>query len=874
MYPKILKLLIIPILISSFGLFDLNAEELIFTSIDVSQGLSDNQIRSISQLPDGRMVFTTNGNVNLYDGANFRYIHRAHLDEFSLTNYEGYYRVYQSTDSLLWIKDKHKLMCIDLHLEEYIQNLNTIFKKKNISHQIEDFFVDSNQRIWLLTKKGLIQPESSKTIKLFSNNGKLQDIASENEKLFLFYNNGVVDCYDISTEKKLYSCATYPQSEIINFDRTTSVIKGAHGFYQIRNGKKGGLFFFNTQRKTWEIIMVQDYKLNTMIITPQEKVYICCSKGLWIIDMKNGEKQHLSSFRNTEGELISTHITTIFLDKQQGLWIGTFNRGLMYQHPARYKFDYIRSSSFPDSTSEDIPVQAFVEDDIGNIFIRSRTSFYLYTPNSTGDKILKKVSANNIDKKALDNLYREGRGYIYNNKINTTIFKDSRGWTWTGTPDGLELSTPDSTNNRVFYIKNGMSNSYIHAILEDKKHNLWVTTSYGITKIEIDKVTKKIIFSKYNVYDGTLKGEYINGSIYEAKDDRLYFGGVDGFNVLIPEKLNTSVHSLKPVFTHLYLRGEEVAPNKYYDHRLILTKVAPYTSKITLSYNQNFLTFVFSALNYVNPAQTRYRYKMEGIDNAWNESVVYGNGDKTWSDGILRIHYTNLPAGKYNLSVMSSTDENWEKNEVTNLEIIVNVPWWKSTIAYILYLLSVILIVGGGIYAYIQITKNKLERDHKEEILLLRIRNLIEQNNNYEHKQKSNIEDNSIDNLEKPTSLNVMNTSSYSIEESDFLSKAIAIVEENIDNPTFSVSQLSQDLFMERTGLYKKLIGILDKSPSLFIRNVRLERAVQLILEQNCSIAEIAEKVGFTSSSYFSKCFHEIYGCKPSEYIEKIKKST
>ena len=67
---------------------------------------------------------------------------------------------------------------------------------------------------------------------------------------------------------------------------------------------------------------------------------------------------------------------------------------------------------------------------------------------------------------------------------------------------------------------------------------------------------------------------------------------------------------------------------------------------------------------------------------------------------------------------------------------------------------------------------------------------------------------------------------------------------------------------------------MLDQSPSLFIRNIRLQRAAQLITEGKLSITEIAEHTDFSSSSYLSKCFQEMYGCRPSEYAEKAKKST
>ena len=72
-----------------------------------------------------------------------------------------------------------------------------------------------------------------------------------------------------------------------------------------------------------------------------------------------------------------------------------------------------------------------------------------------------------------------------------------------------------------------------------------------------------------------------------------------------------------PVFTALRLYGEKVNTGKEYGNRIILSKAAPYTTEIELDYNQNFLTFEFSALNYINHERTYYRYQLEGIDPQW-----------------------------------------------------------------------------------------------------------------------------------------------------------------------------------------------------------------------------------------------------------------
>lgn len=237
-----------------------DANDFLFTSINTAQGLSDNQIRYILQLPDGRMVFTTNGNVNLYDGVHFSYLHRTAEDVSPLKQYEGCYRIYQCGDSLLWIKDYHKLMCIDLHQEKYIPHLDSYFRRKEIHEPVEDLFVDNSGRIWLLTSQELRELETGIRLALPENeHRKLQDIHSDELAVYLFYHTGEVVCYDPKTGKQLYDRAAYPASEQENFNRTSLVVKSKKGFYQLRNGRKGGFFYFNPQNRTWEKLFEQNY---------------------------------------------------------------------------------------------------------------------------------------------------------------------------------------------------------------------------------------------------------------------------------------------------------------------------------------------------------------------------------------------------------------------------------------------------------------------------------------------------------------------------------------------------------------------------------------------------------------------------------------
>ena len=101
------------------------------------------------------------------------------------------------------------------------------------------------------------------------------------------------------------------------------------------------------------------------------------------------------------------------------------------------------------------------------------------------------------------------------------------------------------------------------------------------------------------------------------------------------------------------------------------------------------------------------------------------------------------------------------------------------------------------------------------------------------------------------------------------LQQAINVINENISNPEFSVSDLSAALYMHRASLYKKLLYIPGKTPVEFIRAIRLKRAAALLENDGVYISEIAYMVGFNSPKVFAGHFREEFGCSPSEYRKR-----
>ncbi len=139
--------------------------------------------------------------------------------------------------------------------------------------------------------------------------------------------------------------------------------------------------------------------------------------------------------------------------------------------------------------------------------------------------------------------------------------------------------------------------------------------------------------------------------------------------------------------------------------------------------------------------------------------------------------------------------------------------------------------------------------------LNLRIRKLIEQRKKLRERFTNNL------NLE-PKDIAV------SSADERFLNGVMEIIEENISNSEFEVRQLQEEILMSRMQLFRKIKALTNQTPGEFIRTIRLKRAASLIDKNFGNIAQITYEVGFNNPSYFAKCFKELFGKLPSEYMK------
>lgn len=180
----------------------------------------------------------------------------------------------------------------------------------------------------------------------------------------------------------------------------------------------------------------------------------------------------------------------------------------------------------------------------------------------------------------------------------------------------------------------------------------------------------------------------------------------------------------------------------------------------------------------------------------------------------------------------------------------IDQPWWKSGWAITGFVVFLVILVGI-ITLYLRRGKKVNVTNIKNVTNVVNVTNTdFEKDNNPSLPEDSQL----------PETAEAVN------REPELILQVRALVEQHLEDSEYGVEQLAQDLCMERTGLYKKLTALTHTTPVAFIRSIRLHHAAVLLQEGKQSVNEIAELTGFSSPSYFTKCFKKEFGVLPSEY--------
>jgi ligand-binding sensor domain-containing protein/two-component sensor histidine kinase len=534
--------------------------------------------------------------------------------------------------------------------------------------------------------------------------GGIDKLNLERESFTHYYNDGT-------------TAASLPDNEVLSLlvDNSGLIWVGAH--------LGGGVTKIQKNFTKFQSIRKADEKrrgLNDDIVW---SIYRDCNKDYWVgtyrggLNFINNEKNIYKSYKfdsNNQNSISNNHIRVIKGDNFNNLWIGTYNGGVNRFNIktgkfTRFNYNSKNKNSLSSNQVQDILIEsdtviwvAAFGGGLNKLNFKTNSAYEnpvftnyahdSFNPTTISDN---RIYTLYIDKRnnlwvgtyggGLNKFNRNSETFenfqtipgnpnsLSNNKI-LSIFEDSAGFLWIGTSGGglnkLNLSTNEFKH---FTIEDGLTSGVVYGILEDNSKNLWLSTDDGIFRLE----TRNSRVTHFGLEDGLLNLEFSGGAYFKDKDGLLYFGGIKGINYFHPDSIRTNLYVPRVVISSINLYTQRLKGE---------------VDELVLSYDQNFVSFEFSSLDFSNPTENHYAFKLEGLDN-----------DLKYVDAGHRVaNYINLPAGEYSFQVWgTNSDGLWSKSG-TSVKLIIKPPFWLTW-----WFVTLIIIVVGSLLYYLSTNRIK-----------------------------------------------------------------------------------------------------------------------------------------------------------------------
>ena len=431
---------------------------------------------------------------------------------------------------------------------------------------------------------------------------------------------------------------------------------------------------------SYSIVNVPLRSFNSSIPAEVLSLYYDSKDNLWISSLYNSiikidKKGKYSEFM-TPGFVFS-----IFEDSKRNLWIGTWGGGFCkIDTETGVLLPFTEQNSILSISSDCI--LSFAEDTSGNMWIGTRGGGVNVASIDFLERGLSNFGSYKFDPNDPKSLSNNDVYCIYN---------DSRGNIWLGTGSGLNrfvLPVGESPieaimKNKGYFehysVKDGLPSANIRGIIEDNNGFLWISTTNGLARLNLDDHTI-VSFSKN---DGLQDNEFRSRACFRDNNGQIYFGGINGITFFNPDDINTSLVESKTQITGLKVQNKYVKPNQLINGNVLLDNDISVTDKIVLLPKYKDFALEFSSMNYTNIDNVRYAYRLKGYTDEWTITNRFEH----------LATYTNISEGKYIFQVKATnSDGSWSDN-ITELAIVVKPELWRSPCAIIFYLCLVFLLL-------------------------------------------------------------------------------------------------------------------------------------------------------------------------------------
>ncbi len=396
--------------------------------------------------------------------------------------------------------------------------------------------------------------------------------------------------------------------------------------------------------------------------------------GLSRFDEKSNQFFHYRYNPENSNSILHGTVRSIYEDEEGVLWFGS-KYGL---------------SSFNKKTGKILRYQS---DESNDKSISSNSVFSVAKGRNGTLWIGTAWGLNHFDPKRKDQQFHrffreDGNTNSLSSSRVSCILQDRSGMVWVGSwGGGLNKFDPSTEKFTRYEEEDGLPSDWIWGILEDDHGNLWISTSRGLSRF----FPKSEKFRNYDTYDGLQSSEFNQGAYHKSSNNgKMYFGGVNGFNIFHPDSLQNNPYVPPIVFSSFKYYQKSDPEGKGTD-----VKGINKLEELELSYNENSFTCAFSALNFQHSFKNQYAYKINGIHDNW---INLGTKNE--------VTFANLSPGKYTLQVIGSNNNSIWNKEGASLKIVVHPPFYLTIWAKIFYLLLTL----GIVYYFWQIQVQKQQR--------------------------------------------------------------------------------------------------------------------------------------------------------------------
>ncbi len=430
-----------------------------------------------------------------------------------------------------------------------------------------------------------------------------------------------------------------------------------------------GLLTYDLKKE--ELVKQKEYKnlkFSQRISTINQfdnKLYIGTTSGVSIYDTITQNLVDYNLQANSEKEESELFITYILKDSNKRLWVGS-EEGLILVNEEKNEFKWYTNSQDDPTSISDNAITKIYEDSHGNIWFTTYNGLNLLQENN-GSFSFRTYKRGNTDfdipfnkLTAIDeyngNIYIGGRNGIFKFDLKTKKFE-------TLEYDRLQYS--------------------INSILITKEGVLWASNSDGVLRYNLNSTEYKL----FNKTDGIRDMSFRVAAGHIGDKGDIFFGGIKGFIQFNDAELKKN--DAKP---EVYITQIKTI-NTDREHAICGIN----RKTITLPSNNYYLALNFTGLNYNQPENNQYKYKLEGFsDEDWQTTQTQ------------QAIYTNLDAGEYTFKVIASNNEGVWNNEGAELNIIVKAAmvetlWFK--------LLLFLLMLSFAWLAFQLYTKNIRNRN-------------------------------------------------------------------------------------------------------------------------------------------------------------------